>query len=341
MSDFQKYSHIAKTILTSKNRTAYYVVWVKFLKLLFSPLDFILSKFENVAKKVEKPPMILVVGIQRTGSTFVSQILSNAFDFSEVGNFNSIFWRSRYFIHKWYNRFFKRRTSLKHFKSYYGISRGLSTIGDCYEVYDQWFGTDHYSIPAYLDDDTKKDMANYFGRLYQATGKPILAKNNRNTLLLKEWKSVFPNAHFVIVKRNLAEVVRSTVQASYDFFGDPPTLWGLYPKDKSFQLGEGSIIKQACRQCFYLEKELNEAIDQLDSNSYTIVEYEEFCQEPKRFLNGLRSAVSNQFKIDMQYSDHLNFEPFDVSHGGKKSEYLQEIETILADLEKEDHAKAH
>ena len=303
------------------------------------PVDFVLSKFENVSKKINEPPMILVVGIQRTGSTFVSQILSNAFDFSEIGNFNCIFWRSRYFIHKWYNRFFKKRTSLKYFKSYYGISRGLSTVGDCYEVYDQWFGKNHYSAPDQLDEKKRQDMANYFGRLHAATRKPLLLKNNRNTLLLKEWRSIFPNAYFVVVKRELAEVVRSTVQASYDFFGDPPTLWGLYPKNEPFQLGEGSIVEQACKQCYYLEQELNESIDKLEDGSFVVVQYETFCKEPGKYLARIKSEIEKRFSMDFHYSDHLNFEPFDVSSGGKKSEYLQEIETTLAEIAQKDHAK--
>ena len=154
--NFRKYTFIFFSILKSFDPAAYHVLLIKFMQVLLLPIDVFLSIIEKVLLKpgiAAQLPIVFVVGIQRTGSTFVSQVLADSFMFAPLGNLATIFPRSRYYIHRFSKLFYPRLTGQRirkrrrQYKSYYGISKGFYTISDSYEVWDKWFGNDHYTIP--------------------------------------------------------------------------------------------------------------------------------------------------------------------------------------------------
>ncbi|MBI9055918.1 MAG: sulfotransferase [Bacteroidales bacterium] len=310
-SDFEKLGsklrkgfYIFFKILFSFNSVTYHVLWLKFLQIIFSPIDIIFALIEKSRKiKSNKEiSIIFVVGIQRTGSTLVSQFIEKTFSFFPIGNFNTIFKRSNYYLHKQFVRKYKSNNS---YKNFYGISKGLFSIGDSYEVWDKWFGKNHYVLPTEIGNEKLENLSDYFSSLYEAYNKPILSKNNRNSLLLPILRKVFKNGFYIIVKRDPVAVIKSTIKASKDFFGTDSILWGLYP-DMQFDTNNYENITEAATvQFLMLDKILNEQIKELDQNSYLIVDYDQFCQDPFQFQQNLINILKTklEFKIEnVQYS---------------------------------------
>ena len=96
-------SSILKAIVLSKNFNAYLVLVYRAISLITRPIDCILHYVENLfINRVlfEEPIVIFVVGSHRSGATFVSQVIGSSFPLYNLGNFNSLFPRSRYIIHK-------------------------------------------------------------------------------------------------------------------------------------------------------------------------------------------------------------------------------------------------
>jgi len=285
MFTLRKNLSILWSILTSMDSAAYYALWIKVLQVLCWPLDLILSILELplIPKGDPAPsPIIFVVGIHRTGSTLVSQVLADSFGFAPLGNFATVFPRSKYLVHLLAKRFYrpgKQEKPRKH-RSFYGISSGFFTVGDSYEVWDRWFGKDHYNRPEQISEQKRKDMAGYFRGLRKAWGRPIITKNNRNTLILETIYNSIPNVFFVVVNRNPADVIQSTIQASRDFFGTDEIIWGLR-NEKSFEPGNYKDKLDAyCYQYLDLEDSIREALNNLPAEDYAVVQYENFCKDP-------------------------------------------------------------
>jgi len=265
------------------NLAAYHVLWMKSLQFLLLPLDLLLSFLEKFRKTPsrQKAPMIFVVGIQRTGSTLISQFIENTFPFFPLGNANAVFRRSSFYIHRRFSKHY--RPSHNSYQNFYGISRGFFSVGDCYEVWDRWFGKNHYIIPSDIPEEKLASMSLYFSGLYRASHHPILTKNNRNSLLISLFKRIFPQSFFVIVRRDPIPVIRSTLKASIDFFGHNDLLWGLYP-DHDFETGDyENIVEAATIQFLMLDKKMKEQIRELDQSEYLIIDYDEFCADPQKF----------------------------------------------------------
>lgn len=321
--------YIFSKIIFAFNSAAYYVLWLKFLQVVLVPFDLFISWIEHrrLKKQINKNiPVIFVVGIQRTGSTLVSQFIEKNFSFFPIGNFNSIFKRSNYYIHRWLAKVYKRPNPS--YQNFYGISKGFFSIGDCYELWDRWFGKNHYIIPDSISDEQETDMQEFFTSLYSAYKRPLLTKNNRNSLLLPLFEDNFKNAFFVVVKRDPVAVIRSTIKASKDFFGDESLLWGLYPSADFDTSNYENIIEAATVQFLMLEQILNKQLEKLDKSSYLLVDYNNFCANPSGFQEDLIKRLSEKEGYDVK-SVQLRTEPFRVSNRLNNSELDQQIKGYL------------
>lgn len=313
---FKKNLFILKRILISFNQASRFILWFKFLQLLLIPVDYILFLVERLFYKL-KPnpaiPIIFVVGLQRTGSTLVSQFIEQTFPFYPIGNLNAIFKRSSLIVHKFFLRFYKKTPYSHNYQNFYGISPGLFTVGDSYELWDRWFGSNHYLAPDLIPNNKSNHLKKYFSGLFKACNKPLLTKNNRNTLLISYFDKLFYNAFFIIVKRDPVAVIRSTIKASEDFFGvNSKLLWGLYPHKYFDTNSYQNITEAATSQFIELEKKLNKQINALDKESFYTIDYDEFCENPAKIQYELINKLKRKIVFNEKDVKIIN-KSFDIS----------------------------
>jgi len=301
-SNLRKNAFILWSIFKSFNLSAYYVLWIKGLQIILLPLDLLLSLLERlfVPKGSEVDyPIIFVVGIHRTGSTFVSQVLADCFGFAPLGNFATLFPRSRYLIHKMFKGLYRpgKPGKTERYKSYYGISKGLFSIGDSYEIWDKWLGKDHYNRPGDISDEKRADMVTYFSGFQKAWERPVITKNNRNTLILEMIQETIPKAFFVVVNRTPADVIQSTMRASIDFFGTDEIVWGLR-EDSGFNPDNYKDKLDAyCHQYLDLQDSLTRSLNAISGEDYLMVQYEDFCEDAKSVQKELWNRLGARYNL--------------------------------------------
>lgn len=278
------------------------MLWVKFLQVICWPLDLLLSFIEKLFsfKGAPEPyPTIFVIGIHRTGSTFVSQVLSTSLGFAPLGNLATIFPRSKFIVHRLFRSFYQpwKQRKRRKYRSFYGISRGIFAIGDSYEVWDRWFGNDHYNRPAPLSDEKKADMAAYFHGFQKAWGRPVITKNNRNTLVLEEIYNAIPNVFFVLVNRKPADVIQSTMQASKDFFGTDEIIWGLRNEKSFAPENYKDKLDAYCHQYLDLDDSIRKELNKLPAEDYAVIQYEDFCKDPISIQKSLLDKLRKKYEL--------------------------------------------
>ena len=297
----RKSLYIFGTIIRSFKYAGYYVFWLKFLQVIFVPIDLLCAFIERIfypCRPAKDTPVIFVVGIHRTGSTLVSQYIADTFPCFPIGNFAAIAKRSNYLLHRFFSFFYRKRKKLR-FRNFYGISTGFYTIGDAYEFWDQWFGKNHYLAPASINNETKDRIRCHFHNLYHAYKKPLVTKNNRNSLMIDQLYKIFPNAFFVIVEREPVSVIRSTVKASRDFFGNSNILWGIMPYKTFSPDNYTNIIEAATKQYVELEKVLKNSMRNIPAESYIKIDYDSFCKYPQYFQKQLQDILEKKYNLDI------------------------------------------
>ena len=336
MFTLRKNLSILWSILTSMDPAAYYALWIKVLQVICWPLDLILSVLERpfIPKGDPEPlPIVFVVGIHRTGSTLVSQVLADSFGFAPLGNFATVFPRSKYLVHLLFKRFYhpgEPAKPRKH-KSFYGISSGFYTVGDSYEIWDRWLGKDHYNRPEQISGQKRKDMAGYFRALQKAWGRPIITKNNRNTLILADIYNSIPNVFFVVVNRNPADVIQSTIQASRDFFGTDEIIWGLR-NDKSFDPGNyRDKLDAYCYQYLDLQDSIREELNTLPAEDYAVVQYENFCKDPVGVQKEILARIKAKYDLPGR-DESFGASGYNTSRRLYDAELAEEINKRIRDI---------
>mgnify|MGYP000235144856 CR=1 FL=1 len=313
-SGLRKWLFIFFSILKSGKYAAYYVIWVKFLQWLLWPLDVVFALTERFCcrgQPTKDLPVVFVVGIQRTGSTIVSQFLAETFPLFPIGNFSTLFHRASYLPYRLFSRF-RQRGRKKCYRNYYGISPGMFAIGDAYEYWDPWLGRDHYRLPDLPDEQQAHRLARHLSNIHRACGQPLITKNNRNSLMIRFFYRLFPHAFFVVVERTPLHVIRSTVKASQDFFGKGRYLWGLMPQ-ADFDPGRYENLQEAATvQYLELEKMIHRQLDDLPHDAYIRIDYDDFCRNPRRVQQDIFKRLKDKYNLSQEQVSFRDT-PFAVS----------------------------
>ena len=310
-------ANIVMAIALSKNRVAYLTFLYRVFVLILKPIDILISVLGYFFPSTNSEPlMIFVTGSHRSGATFVSQVVSRQFPFYSIGNFNSLFPRSSYIIHKFFmpNLLKCKRSP---YKNYYGQTSGLFEINDAHEVWDQWYGKDHSMVPEVLTSDIKSSIFAYFARLYDSVEAPIISKSGRNSLNIKRLNSIFSKCFFIIVDRNLEDIVISTLKAG-NVFREGRNGWGLRVNSDVLSEHKQDKVTDTVIQCIKVKNKITQQLREVDDKKYIIVNYEIFCNNASKQLKLINRAIeeNHQKKYKIKRCGDQKFKA--VSHVDKE-----------------------
>jgi len=325
---------IIKAIIFSGNRVAYTVLLYRILSLIIKPIDILIATLGGLsASSNNRPMMVFVTGSHRSGATFISQVVSRQLPFYSIGNFNSLFTKSGYIFHKLFKpNLFKCRGEV--YQNYYGQTSGLLEINDAHEVWDQWYGKDHSIVPEVMTLNDKNKMFSYFSKLYNAVQAPIISKSGRNSLNIVELNSVFTNGFFIVVDRDLEDIVISTLKAGNVFKGKDGG-WGLKVNDAIANEHKKNKISNTVIQCIAIKNKINQQLREIDNKSYIVINYKTFCNDTDNQLRLIVNAIEakNGVRYKVKACNYPKFKAFshhdknlveDVRKAIKKYSYMIE-----------------
>ncbi len=273
--------------LFSGNRAALFAIGTTVLRIALVPLDRALALLERwfPAAAGGDPQIVFVVGLPRSGSTFVAESLAQSLPVTALSNLMSILPRSRYWMHRLFSLIPSGQRPLT---NYYGHGASWLASGDTYAIWDQWLGPDHHLPPPSLSEGGRTDLRHYFCSLHRAYGKPLLAKNNRNALLVDELAQLFPRALFVVTERDREAVVKSVWRAT-ELVGLKDRLWGLSVAGGALHSEDR---REACRQqVAELETAFEAKLARIAPERIVRIAYEDFRRSSASFVEALAARL--------------------------------------------------
>lgn len=263
---------------------------IEALSKLVTPLDWMLSGKERRLRESASEselPLILIVGPPRSGTTLMYQVLAHNWDVSYFTNRNAMFPRSPVMAAKLFERSFtppKSKKQAGNYKSLYGNTAGLSGPNDGFHVWNQFFGEDRYEIPAQLPQELQTKMQQFFAAWLAVTQKPLLNKNNRNTVCFATLAQALPNARFVVVERHPWFVAQSLIKARKWVQGSKKLGWGLGAESVRQGSDHLGYVDAVCRQVADHQKQLRAQMQDIQPERFLHTTYEAFCARPAEFL---------------------------------------------------------
>ncbi len=278
---------------------------------LIAPFEYSMKK--NFWDESNSFPPVFIIGVPRSGSTFLYQVLSNYFDVLYFDNLTHIFYRDSFIGFKLSHLLFKNKAH-NCYKSKFGdtFSYGLHKPSEAGLFWYQWIKYLQYFVNfdelSVMQRDAIKGNINAIINYYK---KPFLIKNLSNSMRIRMLKQLFPFAKYIYLKRDPRFTAQSMVEAREKLNIKPHEIWSVKPKnyEKLINMEENEKV---VKQIFMLENQINEDIKYIDPSLVYSVHYEDMFSDFKMNIEQIRKFISPQ----LQYRGKFK-EPFMRSEPNK------------------------
>ena len=304
------------------------------------PVDFAMQllerkQWEQAAQT--KLPTVLITGPPRSGTTLAHQLLQQHLDVSYFSNLNGLFPKSAVTSAKWFGA--ATNPPRSEFRSLYGNSPGLRGPSDGFHVWDRFLGHDRYRVDEELLEDQVKKLHQFINAWSEVTGKPLISKNNRNSLAMKHLADHLPGARFVVIKRDPFFIAQSLLHAREWVQGDVSRPWGLCSEEVTADDGpidEMSIADAVCDQVTAIMDCIDSQLREVDPQRQCVFDYEQVCENPVGFVRevaerwdvGLRPGRNLEELEPLRPSDEITV---DQKIADRIRDRLQSSELALRD----------
>lgn len=304
---------LAWQLLTSPNPAARSALGMALAGVALAPLDILQLRSERrLVSSFGSPeyPITIVVGPPRSGTTLVAQYLINTFDVGYFNNLTSLFPKSPVTA----NRRFKPQPEFESgsYRAYYGKSRGMSGANDALYLWDRWLGSDRSAVPASLATPAE-DMRKFFAAYESLLNKPLVCKVNRVNVCADIVVDALQRVNVICLRRDPLFLAQSLYVARQEIMGDLGTPYGTSHPDRV-----EDPIEDVCRQVRFFEEAAKAQQARIGPERFSIVSYEDFCNEPAALAKKLQSDNTS---LKLRAPESGQQERFSVSANSKLPEF--------------------
>lgn len=272
-----------------------------------------------------KSAPLFIIGLPRSGSTYIYQLLTHIFDLSYIDNLMTLGRESLYFS-SWLSHLWFRNRTHNSFTSSFGNTweSGLHAPSEAGALWYRWIPTDAVYVDAQkLTEKNKASMIQNIHALINRYERPLLIKNLYFTTRIKLIRALFPEAKFLRVRRNPVFIAQSIYLSRLKNCKNPEREWWSV-KFPGYEAWLGKPLEeQVARQVYELDSLLTRDLAGVQKEQVFELNYESIDKELIRgpladFLNcpyrkgspdiDLDIRASNAQKVDDQVFERLRAE---------------------------------
>ena len=252
-------------------------------------------------KQADHPP-VFILGLPRSGSTFLYQLLTDMFDVLYFDNLTNLGRENLYFSTWLSQRLFKGRLH-NSFSSTYGntSAHGLHAPSEAGMMWYRWIPQDLVVIDEHIISAKQKaDMAQNIRSIINRYSKPLIIKNLYFALRIGLIKKIIPEAKFIYLKRDPLYIAQSIYLARQKNTGDPQSEWWSLPYPGYESVLGLSLAEQTAKQVYHLENLIQEELRKLDAEKVLEIQYEELELEKiqGQFQSFIGTDIRKQFLLE-------------------------------------------
>lgn len=250
--------------------------FIRKLSNLFLPF-IIIEKwllFKQSKTKTNHIP-IFIIGAPRSGTTIIYQYIVYYFTLAYISNIASVFYTFPVFITKAFRNKINNKRGL--YKSDYGYLPGLYLPSEAAKVYEHWFDKS-------FNQKKQKQIKRSINAISNTFNASFVSKNLANINRLEKIKSLFPNALFIIVSRDLKYNTQSIV---HGIINDNERI--IMPKNSSIN---SNIYTQTILDIQEISNKIQDFIKRESPNTIQI-DYNDFISDPYSFLVSINKTYKS------------------------------------------------
>jgi LPS sulfotransferase NodH len=229
---------------------------------------------------------VFVLGLPRSGTTLLSQLLAYCLDAGYVNNFAARFWRAP--VHGIrLARLIAPGAEPPSFESDYARTNSLLDIHEWGYFWRHWL--EKHSFEDVVRAREQEDELDWAGlRLALANvqhefGKPFVAKNMLGAYHLPRLRRELGPVLYVLIERDELDAAVSILDARRKYYDDPRAWWSYIPPEYP-RLKDLDEWEQVAGQIHYLARFYERALAEVGDDAVVRVTYERLAKEPRTVL---------------------------------------------------------
>jgi hypothetical protein len=259
------------------------------INALLAPIE------EKLIGSFKRPnlPVVFIVGVPRSGSTLLAQLLAQCGGLTYVSNFVARFWMAPYMGMLIEQALGLRQEGLhQQFTSRYGVTEDWMGPHEFGYFWSRWFrfGESHKLDEEALANIDQNNLGRELAALESVYEEPLLFKNLTCGMQIPFLANLLENAIFILCRRNLLYNMQSILMAREKVLGDKRHWFSLRPKEYPY-LHSLSPYEQIAGQIYYALHEIETASMPLEPKRFIQVRYELMCSQPRTEVSKIIEAV--------------------------------------------------
>ena len=241
----------------------------------------------------EPYPLVFIIGVPRSGTTLLSQLVSFYLNVSYINNLVAAFWSAPLYGIALSTKILSSATPS--FRSSFGKTEGLGEPHEFGYFWKELFRYDMRFQPTVeieerIDWDRVQRSLRSIGHAF---GTAVTFKYLPVCWHLARLKEALPEALFVRVRRSPIESARSLIQFRTQEFGSIDYMASLMPT-KAAELECHPYWVQVAGQVFHIDRIIDEQLADVPDSDVLDVTYEDICGHPRRTLEGVASLLDGK-----------------------------------------------
>ena len=282
--------------------------------------DLLYSENELLKQDIEEQPIIFVTGVPRCGSTLMMQWLANIGEIAYPSNMLSRFYKTpiigskiqRLLTDEKYN--FRNEiydfSSEVDYSSVNGKTKGALAPNEF--LYYWWNYVPEKELQYWTDAELREqmDIERFQKELWgtaKSFGKPFALKCPLlyNMHFLSE---ILQKSIIIYVKRNPVTNMAAILKARENLYGDQKQWFSHKIKEYPELIKLEDPLEQVVRQVYYIDQAISEGLSYVEEDRKIVVEYEEFCADPKKTYDELAEKLEKLgYKLPSEYHGEQQF----------------------------------
>lgn len=237
-------------------------------------------------------PAIFILGSPRTGSTFLYQLMVNAFKLPFIDNLTNDFFPETPIVGLVLGAALRKDEPVS-LVSRFGKVSGLLQPSEGSRVMIHWFGGGHPSqlVSKRILPGREEHLRATLLGCDAMLGGPLMIKNAWNCFRAAWIADTFPSAAFVWIRRDIREAAKSDLLARYLVQGDA-TKWNSATPANFEVLAMRPPAEQVVENQFEFGEAVAATRDSVASGRFVEVWYEDLLADPYRELTRIATSLS-------------------------------------------------
>lgn len=266
----------------------------------------------------ERHPIIFIMGCARSGTTVLTQYLSQFDAFCYPTNFISRFYFAPYagsmlqklmFDLDAKNELFGFLKAKQNFTSNLGKTTGPLAPNEFWYYWRRFFkfGEIQKLTSEQLSNSAGDSFVNGLRCVQSVFNKPLFLKGMIMNWNIPFLAKIIRNSYFIVVKRDIIYNAQSLYLSRERYFGDVNKWYSFKPEEIS-DLKNLDPLEQVIAQVHYTNKAIDNGIQEIPADRRIEIVYEDFCRDPNQLMEMIKkqcSVQSENLEVNFENSNRV------------------------------------